>query len=231
MLQIITISLEDDESLSDTLKSIERQQDTRFQIIICTPEARITLPESLKSKTIVLKDIGSGIYAAMNQCIEAASTGHIMFLNAGDTLFNSNVTATINKRLESDRTIKGQVIVTGFGKMWLLPESASSHQSCVFFHDHQCPIFYDENKAVYADGEYIWENRSKYLTKYISQPLVTFALGGVSNNYNLRLVRIAYRECGLKAAISVLIKVVLQLILGKKNLRQLIYFFKGIERI
>ena len=230
MLTIITVSRDAGLPFQKTIESISNQIDQNFQLIICSPEIDLKLPPQLQLKATILRDIGVGIYAAMNQCITAAATGHIIFLNAGDLFASPIATEVINSKNGVKRPLKAQVIVAGYGLKWLLPETAASHQSCVFYHEATRPIFYDSAKSVYADGEYIERHFSCIEPIYIRRPMVMFALGGISSNYNFSLFALAYRECGAVEALKVLMKVIMQAAIGAKALRSLIYGLKGIKR-
>ncbi|SFC80449.1 glycosyltransferase [Butyrivibrio sp. YAB3001] len=101
-ITIITICLNDKEGLKKTMDSVLNQQHASFEYVVKDGESTDGTNEMLKEyekafadkeiefKHFIKKD--SGIYDAMNQGLDFCSdSNYVLFLNAGDTLYDKNV--------------------------------------------------------------------------------------------------------------------------------------------
>ena len=96
---IISITKNNRSGLARTLKSIKFQIYTDFELIIVdgnSTDGTQNLIAAYKDiVTFVIKDNGSGIYAAMNLGIEAANGMWVIFMNAGDCFANEYVLSNL----------------------------------------------------------------------------------------------------------------------------------------
>ena len=90
---IITVCLNAGNDLLETVESTLMQSYNEFEIIVkdgfSKDKSISKLPQDRRIRVIQKKD--SGIYEAMNQGIEAAHGDYIIFMNAGDKFYDSEV--------------------------------------------------------------------------------------------------------------------------------------------
>ncbi len=94
---IITVCLNAGNDLSDTVSSVLNQTYDDYELIIkdgmSTDGSIEKLPDNSHIKLIRCKD--SGIYDAMNMGIKEASGDYLIFINAGDGLFETSTLASL----------------------------------------------------------------------------------------------------------------------------------------
>lgn len=99
---IITVCLNAGNDLIETVKSTLEQTYGNFEIIVkdgfSKDESVSKLPQDSRIHVVQKKD--SGIYDAMNQGIEAAQGDYMIFMNAGDRFYNSEVLMRIASGIE-----------------------------------------------------------------------------------------------------------------------------------
>ena len=99
---IITVSLNAEELISDTLVSALEQSFTDFEIIVkdgaSTDKTLEKIPNDERIRVICKKD--KGIYQGMNQAIAEAKGEYLIFMNCGDRFYDSTVLAQAYDRLK-----------------------------------------------------------------------------------------------------------------------------------
>ena len=225
---IITIT-KNDPGLSRTLESIARQSIKPNQLIVVNGGDPVSAISSLADHVLVINEADSGIYDAMNKGVKACETDHMLFLNAGDELYDRHSIELLLPHLKTNRITSFAIVVTDdCGNRWRLPPSAPKHQGMIFPSSN---ILYDASLRVYADGYYIQAMRAKYCEVQVNITPVLFYLGGVSSTPSIRLCRIAWRECGILEALKKFVIFALAALIGAQAARALIYRLKGYERI
>ena len=144
---IIVVSLNTKIDLIKTLNSIFKQKYKKYEIIVIdglSTDGSIEYIKKLKNKNIckiISRD--KGIYDAMNKGIKKAKNKWTIFLNSGDTFYNSftllNVKKLIEKKPNSDLIIGKNVLADEIKSMTKFKEmdentthSVFSHQSIYF---------------------------------------------------------------------------------------------------
>ena len=144
---IIVVSLNTKADLIKTFNSIFKQKYKKYEIIVIdglSSDGSIEYIRKLKNKNIckiIARD--KGIYDAMNKGIKKAKNKWTIFLNSGDTFYNSftllNVKKLIEKKPNSDLIIGKNVLADEIKSMTKFKEmdentthSVFSHQSIYF---------------------------------------------------------------------------------------------------
>lgn len=144
---IIVVSLNTKIDLIKTLNSIFKQKYKKYEIIVIdglSTDGSIEYIRKLKNKNIckiIARD--KGIYDAMNKGIKKAKNKWTIFLNSGDTFYNSftllNVKKLIEKKPNSDLIVGKNVLADEIKSMTKFKEmdentthSVFSHQSIYF---------------------------------------------------------------------------------------------------
>lgn len=111
VLTIVTVTAFEDERLQKTLRSFENL-DLRIEHVLVFPERdaiAIKIIEDYKKesqhKVISVNDSGRGIYSAMNLGIKACNGIYLLFLNAGDEIYNQDQLSRNVEELASKPTV------------------------------------------------------------------------------------------------------------------------------
>lgn len=106
-LSVVTVCYNDLSGLIKTYESLAIQESNDFEWVVVdggssdgTVEFLADIDCSFESVWVSEKD--SGIYDAMNKGFKLSSAGHIIFLNAGDVFYSSNVVAKIYDFLKNN---------------------------------------------------------------------------------------------------------------------------------
>ncbi len=99
---IITVCLNAGNDLSETVESTLKQSYKEFEIIVKDGLSSDGSVEKLPadSRVRVIRKRDTGIYDAMNQGIEAAQGDYMIFMNAGDKFYDSEVLKRIADKIE-----------------------------------------------------------------------------------------------------------------------------------
>jgi putative colanic acid biosynthesis glycosyltransferase len=146
LLSIITINYNNLNGLKNTYLSIfEQSENKNFEWVVIdgnSSDGSIEFINTQKTNfnRFILSEIDNGIYDAMNKGVMNAKGEYLLFLNSGDTFFNSNSIATIFYELENhvnvdlflfgfeyDRNLRYARPL--FWRFWSLP---TSHQSMLY---------------------------------------------------------------------------------------------------
>lgn len=101
-LTVVTVSLHDDEALAETQASVYSQQVAGVKHVVVLGE-QPKLNSALRqwpSRTIV--QAPSGVYAAMNEGLRAASGTLVHYLNAGDTYVDDSILGRVKARFDAE---------------------------------------------------------------------------------------------------------------------------------
>ena len=108
LFSIITVCLNVEQQVIKTCQSILRQTETNFEWIVIdggSTDNTISFLEQQEHVTHLVSEPDEGIYDAMNKGINLAKGKYCLFLNAGDTLFDSNVLEAVKKDLNKDLVV------------------------------------------------------------------------------------------------------------------------------
>lgn len=215
-LSIITVTYNAAEFIEPTIQSIASQSFRDFEYVVVDGLSKDNTVEILKNHPETVhrwvSERDAGLYDAMNKAIALAQGEYVMFLNAGDLLYDDEVLNEVFQEAQNQDVIYGDtaVIDTQYelvGMRHLRPPHDLNWRSfqkgmvvC-----HQAIIarraivpLYDTQYRVAADID--WAIR---LTKaaesyhFFQQPLVQFMQDGISTQY---------RTLGLKERYRVMVK-------------------------
>lgn len=105
---IITVCLNAKDDLIKTLRSIEKQDFNDFEWIVIDGGSTDGTQEVIQGHPLVTKMVSeadSGIFDAMNKGIALARGDYFLFLNAGDSFYDSAILAKVNPFLDHDLVI------------------------------------------------------------------------------------------------------------------------------
>lgn len=202
-ISIITVCLNVKNEIERTLLSVFNQTYENFELIVIdgvSTDGTIDVIEKYKNKiSVFVSEPDTGIYNAMNKGVERASGDFLVFLNAGDELYDENVLKNIVNVIARNNDVK---FIFGDAQIYSekgLPlkivtreniNNISSflrydfiHQSC-FYHKS---LFenkkYDETFKISGDSDfnlnYVMKNNFPAL--YYPVILSKFYLGGISS--------------------------------------------------
>lgn len=196
-ITIITVVYNNVTDIEQTILSVLNQVNTTIEYIIidgCSTDGTLEVIKKYESKLAFwISEPDNGIYDAMNKGINLATGDYIIFMNAGDNFFNSDVLNELNKYFKKNYDlIYGDVLVkyAGFHKRInskslnnLYKGMVFSHQSLVtktsllkktnFNNEYFMAADYDFILKCYNDG------KSFINTNNI---IASICLGGVSDN-------------------------------------------------
>ena len=195
LFSIITVSLNAENLILDTLNSALSQSYNDFEIIVkdggSTDKTLSQIPNDDRIRVICKKD--KGIYDGMNQAILEAKGKYLIFMNCGDVFFSENDLRHVAETLKTNKAdiVYGDKFSTPCGE-WRYPKKLSKR----FFYSgticHQASFIsrelfdkiglYDENLKIASDWKFFLEakiNGAKYL--HCNKFLCTFLEGGVTD--------------------------------------------------
>ena len=108
-ISVITICYNEQKNISKTIESVLNQTSNVYEYIICdgkstdkTVEIAESYTEKFNSKGVkykVYSEKDGGIYFGMNNGIDRATGDYVIFINAGDRLYDNKVVENINDKL------------------------------------------------------------------------------------------------------------------------------------
>ena len=126
-LSIITINYNNSIGLKDTVRSVLSQTSKDFEFIIIdggsNDDSTKIIEENKSHFTYVVSEKDAGIYDAMNKGILKSTGDYCLFLNSGDTFYNSSVVEWFNNYLYNSKNeyeiIYGDSFQTGIEQPFL----------------------------------------------------------------------------------------------------------------
>ena len=210
LFSIITITRNNLNGFLRTKDSLDIQSFRDFEWIVIdgdsTDGTKDILPPYASSEP------DRGIYHAMNKGMDRATGSYLLFLNAGDTLSDADILATIAKTAaaETPDFVYGDALETGGQyKKARKPDDLdwgmfTHHQAMLYKRACTGHLRYDEQYKIagdYAFTRAFLENIQKI--SYIPAAICIFETGGISQR-NMRLGRIEQYEARQKAGCGVL---------------------------
>lgn len=202
-LSIITINLNNSKGLQKTIESVVNQTITDFEYLVIdggSTDGSVEVIKKYADKIAYwVSEPDKGIYNAMNKGIKVATGEYCLFLNSGDTLYNSDI---LN---ETSQYLSGKYdLICGSVHYWLndkmgikkpfsnftmskLLKKTLPHQGCFIRHKLFLDIgYYDENLKIVSDWEFFVQC-AKYGVSYLPLDKIISAMepNGISIiNYN-----------------------------------------------
>lgn len=193
---IITVSLNAENLIADTINSALSQTFTDFEIVVKDGGSKDnTLNNVPKDERIrIIEKSDKGIYEGMNQAIKEAKGKYLIFMNCGDLFYDNSVLESAYERLadEDPCILYGNV----YGELLGLIKSPEVIKKSRFYYSticHQAAFihkdlfdtfgYYDEKMKIAADWKFFLDafiggTRYTYLDKVICRYLG----GGVSES-------------------------------------------------
>lgn len=222
-ISVITVCYNPGNGLKKTIDSVINNSNDNIEYIIIdggSTDGTIELLNTIHQKNLQwISEPDNGIYDAMNKGISKATGDWIIFMNAGDTFYDSQV---INN-IKSDLDIKNTII---YGDMICNEEvipakNINSLRYGIIMACHQSMFFnkkllgedlkYDLTYTIYADYELVTKivNKYKNPTKYIKKIISNYEGGGVSDKISKKKridkYRILFKYYGLSGVFKGLI--------------------------
>ena len=188
LLSIVTVNLNNKLGLQKTLNSLKLQdkKKTRFELIVIdggsTDGSVDIIKKNLKIIDYYVSEKDRNLYEAMNKGIKRAKNKFIIFINSGDTLISKDTVKKIILTLTDEINYVFKFYVRGYGCLWKSGKHKICHEAVVFLNKKE--IFYNIEKGLFADAEYINLNFKRYNKVYKNLFILNFYLGGLSNNFN-----------------------------------------------
>lgn len=202
-LSIITINLNNAQGLKKTMDSVFAQRDKNFEFIVvdgCSQDGSVDLIRRHEEHIDWwVSETDTGIYQAMNKGIKAATGEYLLFLNSGDSFYDTEVTFKILPWLERKAdVICGRLVLDeGSGPVMLTPESEIT---IVYFRRislyHQATFIrkslfdryglYNEGFQIGGDYEFFIRTLLRNPCSYMASDVVVcrYDTTGISNNAN-----------------------------------------------
>lgn len=210
LFSVITITRDNLDGFRRTKDSLSAQSFRDIEWIVIdgnsTDGTKDLLPRN------ALSEADSGIYNAMNKGMERANGQYLLFLNAGDTLSDSDILATIARTIAAENPdfIYGDALETGgFYKKARSHEQIdfgmfTHHQAMLYRHDTAGALRYDETYTIAGDYAFTraFLEQARKIT-YIPAAICVFETGGISQR-NMRLGRLEQYKARRKAGCAIL---------------------------
>ena len=121
-LSIITINLNNKNGLSETISSVIAQTFTDYEYIIIDGQSTDGSLEVIKQNANHINQWISendhGIYNAMNKGLNLAKGEYCLFLNSGDSLYDSDVLQVLFSQSFTEDIISGGIELYSHTKKW-----------------------------------------------------------------------------------------------------------------
>lgn len=221
MISVITVTLNAEKTLEETLLSITQQTCQDFEIVAVdggSTDSTIDIFQKYSSYIgTLISEKDSGIYNAMNKGVRAAKGDYLFFLNAQDTLYSEHVFAHVEEAFNSANRpflVFGDVFFTNRAcvpnsQLLQMPNVVKSYKNAgyndpaichqaIFYHRHLFEAVgdYDETYRIYADYDFNIRafNYAQNRYVYIPEIISNFDLGGVSTIINPKYKKLQEKE-------------------------------------
>lgn len=206
LVSVITICLNEQESLRETCESICCQISNEFEWIVIdggSTDGSLEIFEKYRERIAVfISEKDSGVYDAMNKGIGQASGDYFVFLNAGDCFFREDIIKLIKEAPRVDLIVGDLACIDANGETKIkkfqepLPRNFLRHNmlphQATFFNSRLFKKFglYDTSYRIAGDYEYYCRLIREGITiKHIPVVFSSFNLGGISSTERSRTLR------------------------------------------
>lgn len=201
-ISVITVNFNGKAGLEKTIKSVTSQTFQNFEYLIIdggsTDGSLAIIEQNTDKLDYWISEPDNGVYQAMNKGIKKATSEFVIFMNGGDTFFDENVLANIEKDLTNDFDIyygdNYKVKENGAKRLKTYPEkltfsffytSSINHQSTFIRKSlFEKYFYYNESYKIVSDWEFFvyticYANVS---TKYLKKTIAMYDFTGISSN-------------------------------------------------
>ena len=252
-ISIITVVYNDPLGLEETIRSVSSQSFKDYEYVVVDggsgEHTQSLLAKNADRISKLISEPDNGIYDAMNKGIDISTGEWMIFMNAGDTFYDSQVLQNVSELLEDEHVdiVFGKSISHYQDLTVLRYEDFSSdekefyrkklpnHQAVFLSRKKYSDLRYDESYRYCADSDYLIKAFSVGVSREYYGVVSLFKLGGASNYYPtfkaFRTIAIesARLRGGLKPIISHTVKYLLQRIMGKESYLRF-YVKRGVKR-
>lgn len=193
-LSVITVTLNAQDSLRDTLQSVKSQKSRdRVKFIVIdgfSDDGSLALLEGNRAdidSLYIEKD--RGVYDAMNKAVKLSSTEWIYFLNAGDIFLSDDSLCKIINEIDDSDVLYSNVVVDSANGRYEFDTSFEkrilNHQGFVYRKDlHQRFGLYPVIKGFTAADYFFFLLLDGLKVKKLDTPIAIFKTGGLSSTVN-----------------------------------------------
>ncbi|MEP2987436.1 MAG: glycosyltransferase [Parasphingorhabdus sp.] len=194
LLTIITVVLNGETEIAQTIKSVRSQTFRDFEHLIIdgkSSDRTIKIAESLSYENLeITSQKDTGIYDAMNTGIDHGKGDFCLFLNCGDILpSEETLERMVAKIEEKEVAVFGSVRIKSSAGSWYYPplETVGFHRE--FLPHHQSVLYprsflnrnkYDLDFKIQADIDFTTRLKREYEIRYLNELLVVSTLGGTT---------------------------------------------------
>lgn len=204
---IVTVALNEEESIRTTCESIRAQSCTDFEWIVIDGGSTDGTLDILGEYRDLITHLSSGpdkgIYDAMNKGIDRASGQYLVFMNAGDTFYNSESLARVAEAPEKDILYGDLLCRTADGEtsIWRYPDDLPANYLLDHMLPHQASFFkrdlfdrfgkYDTSYRIAGDYElfvrFLYANGTS--SWHVSHIISVFGFDGISSDKKYKRLR------------------------------------------
>jgi glycosyltransferase involved in cell wall biosynthesis len=204
ILTVITICRNAKKMLEMTSESLICQKSINFQWIVIDGNSvdgtQNIIPKYKRKCDLFISEPDDGIYDAMNKGLRYAKGEYVLFLNAGDTLYNSKTLSYINFSINKD-LIVGDLYFRQKREHNKSPEKLQENFLLSKMLPHQATFFrrdifdkygyFDSSYRIAGDYEMFSRLIQKYKVSYAHVPdiIANFDETGISSDDNFRYLR------------------------------------------
>lgn len=206
-ISVITVCLNAEETIEETILSIESQAYKNVEHIIIdgasTDNTVAIINKHKDDLAHFISEPDKGLYDAMNKALKLASGDFIIFLNANDTFYDENVLNTVVETLEKNSDVKilyGDILnlckkrkiskiqnYNNISDIFFFVNENICHQ-CIFYHKSLFEKYgyYSQDYKIYSDWDFNLKCivEKKVCIKYLPLVISKFQLGGISSSGN-----------------------------------------------
>lgn len=194
LFSIITVTKDNLKGFLATRESIEAQSCRNFEWVVIDGNSSDGTKDVLPADAVSEEDLG--IYDAMNKGIACAKGDYLLFLNAGDTLADMDILATLARAAKGQPDfIYGDALETGGLYKKARPYDKAGwgmfthHQAMLYRRERIGGLRYDTGYKIAADYDFTARFLKNALSvHYIPAALCVFETGGISQR-NMTLGR------------------------------------------
>lgn len=215
-LSIITVTLNNASALEKTLTSLARQTSKAFEVSVIDGKSSDNTSETVRQFSSFplnfISEKDAGIYDAQNKGILISKGKYLLFLNAGDVLYNDDVIKNFLEGIRGDEDIVYGNIVIAESDGSLVPVEYPDRIGYIYWYRrkylcHQAVFFrkslfekkglYDISYKLTADFDFlqrVWFD-DRVIKKHIPLTIVCYDLAGASSDVkNRESILREYRE-------------------------------------
>jgi glycosyltransferase involved in cell wall biosynthesis len=187
---LIVVTLNAEKFLADTLNSIVNQSFKNFQLIVkdaLSKDLTVKIAKSYPNITLIEKR-DNGIYDAMNQSLVFSKGKYIIFMNAGDTLYNKDVLKELSEILIDHEEVeliygnyyrnKKLMIQPNFLNRYFLYKNIVCHQTVIYSDSLLKMYSYNLNFKILSDYDLFLKIISRKHKIHRSDLIISNYLGG-----------------------------------------------------